>query len=58
MSDSIKQVLERWTNAEEIRLRAGEIDPETMITVLAVTRGMAFEIEEAIIGYVGSCNND
>ena len=33
--------------AEEIRLHAGEIDPETMRTVLAVTRGMAREVIKA-----------
>jgi hypothetical protein len=40
----LEKVIERWTNAEEIRLRAGEIDPEEMRTVLAVTRGFAYEL--------------
>ncbi len=48
MSYTIEQVIERWTNAEEIRLRAGEIDQETMRTVLAVTRGFAFDVREAV----------
>jgi len=47
MTDTVEQVINRWTNAEEIRLRAGEIDPETMRTVLAVMRGFAFEVREA-----------
>lgn len=49
MTDNIKieTILERWTNAEEIRLRAGEIDPETMRTVLAVVNGMAREVRQA-----------
>ena len=45
--DNIETVLERWTNAEEIRLRAGEIDPNTMRDILAVTRAMAREIRKA-----------
>ncbi len=45
--DDIESVLKRWTDAEEIRLRAGEIDRETMRTVLAVTNGMAREVRRA-----------
>lgn len=47
MSDTMEDVLARWMNAEEIRLRAGEIDPETMRTVLAVTRGFASQVRDA-----------
>lgn len=47
MTDTIDDVLNRWTNAEEIRLRAGEIDRETMRTVLAVMNGMAREVRQA-----------
>lgn len=43
---ALTRVVNRWTNAEEIRLRAGEIDTETMRTVLAVTRGFAAEVLE------------
>ncbi len=48
MNDDIEKILKRWTNAEEIRLRAGEIDPDTMRDILAVTNGMAREIREII----------
>lgn len=47
-TDNIETILARWTNAEEIRLRAGEIDPDTMRDVLAVTNGMAREIQRAL----------
>ena len=46
MADTIDQLVLRWTDAEEIRLRAGEIDTETMRTVLAVTRGFAAQVLE------------
>ena len=46
MADTIEQLVVRWTDAEEIRLRAGEIDTETMRTVLAVTRGFAAQVLE------------
>ncbi len=44
----IPAILERWTDAEEIRLMAGEIDPATMRDILAVTNGMAREIRAAL----------
>ncbi len=47
MTDTVKEVLERQTNAEEIRLRAGEIDAETMQTVLAVVNGFASQVRDA-----------
>ena len=46
--DNIEKVLERWTNAEEIRLRAGEIDSDTMRDVLAVTNAMAREVRKSL----------
>jgi len=46
MTDTIEQLVVRWTDAEEIRLRAGEIDTETMRTVLAVTRAFAAQVLE------------
>jgi len=56
MTDTINNALNRWTNAEEIRLRAGEIEPKEMRTILAVTRAMAREIraimEEDAVGKV------
>ncbi len=48
MYKEIEVILERWTNAEEIRLRAGEITPDEMRTVLAVTRAMAREIRKEL----------
>ena len=48
MSKAVEAILNRWTDAEEIRLRAGEIDPGTMQTVLAVTRAMARQIREEL----------
>ena len=47
MTDTVQEVIERWTDAEEIRLRAGEIDAETMRTVLAVMNGFASQVNEA-----------
>ena len=44
----LEKVLERWTDAEEIRLRAGEIDPEIMSLVLIITRRFAEEIKDAL----------
>ena len=46
MAATIEQLVLRWTAAEEIRLRAGEIDTETMRTVLAVTRAFAAQVLE------------
>ena len=43
---ALTRVVNRWTNAEEIRLRAGEIDTETMRTVLAVTSAFAAQVLE------------
>jgi len=45
--ENLETILTRWTDAEEIRLRAGEIDPDTMRTVLAVANGMAGEVRLA-----------
>lgn len=48
MQEDIEAVLKCWTDGEEIRLRAGEIDRETMRTVLAVTRAMAWNVREVL----------
>ena len=47
MTDTIEQVLSRWTDAEEIRLRAGEIDSDTMRDILAVTQAMGHQVRDA-----------
>lgn len=48
MNKAIEAILNQWTDAEEVRLHAGEIDVETMRTVLAITRAMASEIREVL----------
>ena len=47
MTDTIEQVLSRWTDAEEIRLRAGEIDSDTMRDILVVTQAMGRQVRDA-----------
>ncbi len=48
VSKEMEMILDRWTNVEEIRLHAGEIDSETMRTVLAVTNAMARQIRAVL----------
>ncbi len=45
LDQRIQTILETWTNADEIRLRAGEISPVVMRDILAVTNGMRRCIE-------------
>ena len=44
----INEIIAKWTNPEEIRLRAGEIDPDTMLTVLAVMNAFGREVADEI----------
>jgi len=62
MADTIEQLVVRWTDAEEIRLRAGEIDTETMRTVLAVTRAFAAQVlewnDDRMLNDIGGSQSD
>lgn len=48
MMKNIEEILERWTNLQEILLRAGEMTAQERRTVLAVTEAMAREIREEL----------
>jgi len=49
MTDTIEEILDRWTRPDSVRLHAGEIGFDEMLTVLAITRAMARQIREALI---------
>ena len=46
--DNIEGILDRYTNLQEILLRAGEMTAQEKRTVLAVTNAMAREIRKEL----------
>lgn len=48
MREKIEIILNRWTNIDEILLRAGEMSAQEKRTVLAVTNAMAREIRREL----------
>lgn len=45
---NIEEILDRWTNINEILLRTGELSAQEKRTVLAVTNAMAREIRKEL----------
>lgn len=48
MNEAIETILNRWTDINEILLRAGEMTAQERRTVLAVTNAMAREIRKEL----------
>lgn len=48
MREKIETILDRWTDINEILLRAGEMTAQERRTVLAVTNAMAREIRREL----------
>ncbi len=48
MREEIETILKRWTDINEILLRAGEMTAQERRTVLAVTNAMAREIRREL----------
>lgn len=48
MREKIETILNRWTDINEILLRAGEMTAQERRTVLAVTNAMAREIRKEL----------
>ncbi len=46
--ENIEKILDRWTNINEVLLRAGEMTAQEKRTVLAVTNAMAREIRKEL----------
>lgn len=46
----IDQVIERWTNEQEVLLRAGEMEAQELRTAMAVLKAFAREIKMALAG--------
>jgi len=48
MRDKLEEVIKRWTNSQEVKLRAGEMTAQEERTAMAVLRAFAGEIRAVL----------
>ena len=48
MSDKLREVIERWTNTQEVLLRTGEMSADEKRTAMAVLNGFARDLEKVL----------